>query len=537
MLWLSVWAFAGHTFSRATSQDSIDRPSRYDLSIKVLPGSRHIEVNGTWELPPASKERDTIEFYLSPKMRGLEVRLLEPKSSAPLNLQSSQEEGGDIKRVFRPKLPIPAGQPVLLQFSYASDGKSAPQFNISPEGSFAGGGGELWYPQAAFKNREIGTLRFMVPPGESVIANGLLQSTASERAGGEHVFHVTRPSKFGFASGHYQITRRAGRVSFNLCLLRPRAQAQKILDNAARALDVLTTLFGDFPYREFSFVEVNFPTVVTGTSEFGFILADDSKLDAFDLAYWAHEMGHQWWGNAVRSASGTTGQMMLSEGITQFGALQAVEAIEGTAAAEQFRRRGYQGRGQGAASYFQLIRSSRDLPLTSYIPKNQNEILTMHGLANSKGFIILDMLSRRIGRAKFASILRRFVRQKSNQTTSWQEFQREVERAAGQDVRLFFEQWFDRAGAPDYQMTWKQEGKSVRVIISQPAPYFRAALEVELNGLRRRVIRTVEVGEGKTEFNLSVPFKVSSVNLDPSYKVLRWLPEFRAESTRRLSTQ
>ena len=32
-------------------------------------------------------------------------------------------------------------------------------------------------------------------------------------------------------------------------------------------------------------VEVDSPTFVTGTSEFGFSLADDSKLDTFDLAY------------------------------------------------------------------------------------------------------------------------------------------------------------------------------------------------------------------------------------------------------------
>ena len=524
-----VAAYSHEPIHRST-QLPVSQLSEYDLSIKILPDLHRLEVTGTWRLPRAPAARNEIEFYLSPKMEGLEVQLLEPKASAPLNLQSNQEEGGDTKWIFKPALPIPAAQSILLQFSYTSDGKSAPQFNVSPEGSFAGGGGELWYPQVSYKSRETGTLRFTAPAGEKVISNGALQSTQEQKAKGEYVFVVTQASKFGFASGKYTIIRRAGKVPFNLYLLRPRAQAQAILDGSARGLNFLTNLFGAFPYGEFSFVEVNFPTVVTGTSEFGFILADDSKLDEFDLAYWAHEMGHQWWGNVVRSASGTTGQMMLSEGVTQFGALHAVEAVEGQAAAEQFRRSGYHGKGQSAASYFRLVQSGGDLPLTSYIPKNQNETLTMHRLANTKGFILLDMLSNRIGRERFAAILRRFIQRKANQTTSWQEFQQAIEASAGQDIHWFFEQWFERTGAPDYQLTWKQEGRTVRGLITQPAPYFRAVLELELLGSDRRSTKRIEVMNGQTEFGWRVPFKIMSVTLDPHYKVLRWLPEFRTQT-------
>ena len=503
--------------------------SRYDLSVKITPDAHRLEINGTMLFPVALKEQNQIEFYLSPKMEKLEVQIIEPKQAAPLTLLSNEEDGGDIKWIFKPAIPIPDGQTILLQFSYSSENKTAPQFNISHENSFAGGGGELWYPQTAFKNRETGTLRFQVPPGDTVISNGELQSTEAQKARGEFVFRVLQPSKFAFASSKYTVVKRKGRVPFTLFLLRPRAQSQTILDGMARALDFLTNLFGDFPYKEFSFVEIKFPTIVRGTGEFGFIFANSPEMDDFDLSYWAHEIGHQWWGNIVRSRPKTTGQMMLSEGVTQFGSLLAVETVEGVETAARFRLSGYRAGGQSAARYFQNVRSGTDFPLAAYIPQNQNETLAMHRLANTKGFILLDMLSRRIGRKRFAGILRQFIKGKNEQLTSWQEFQKFIEANAGQDVHWFFEQWFERTGAPDYQLTWKQEDKSVRGELTQPAPYFRATLEIEIKGLGHQLLKTVEVIGGRTEFNWTVPFKIESVVLDPEYKVLRWTPEFRKQ--------
>lgn len=494
--------------------------ARYDMSVRILPDVRRLEVTGTVLLPAAPESRSQIEFYLSPKMERPEVRLLEPKGLAPLTLLSNKEEGGDVKWIFKTGEIIPAGQQILLQFSYHSENKTAPQFNIDPQGSFAGGGGELWYPQTAFKNRETGKLRFQVPAGETVIATGGLQSSESQQARGEFVFSVTQPSKFAFASGRYTVVKRKGLVPFRLYLLRPRTVSRFILDNGAQALYFLTSLFGKFPYREFSLVEVKFPTTVRGTGEYGFIFANSPEMDKFELSYWAHEIGHQWWGNLVRSQSGATGQMMLSEGITQFGSLLAVEEIEGREAAARLRRNSYQ-------EYFQLVRSGKDLSLTAYVPKNQNETLLMHRLANTKGFILLDMLSRRIGRQRFAAILRKFIGGKTNQLTSWKELRQAIEAGAGQNIGWFFDQWFEAVGAPDYQLSWKKAGEFLRVEITQPAPYFRAALEVEIVGSGRRLLKRVEVVNGRSEYNWKIPFTVEAVTLDPEYKVLRWLPEFQ----------
>jgi len=68
----------------------------------------------------------------------------------------------------------------MLQVSYIQTANLLRSSTSS--GSSLPARGELWYPQAAYKNRETGTLHFTVPGGEQVISNGALQSTPEQKA-------------------------------------------------------------------------------------------------------------------------------------------------------------------------------------------------------------------------------------------------------------------------------------------------------------------------------------------------------------------
>lgn len=86
-----------------TPQTKVEPPllPEYDLSVHLLPDRHRIEISGTWRLPAIAAERSQIEFYLSPKMENFQVEIVEPQTSAPLVLESSKEEGGDLQRVKR----------------------------------------------------------------------------------------------------------------------------------------------------------------------------------------------------------------------------------------------------------------------------------------------------------------------------------------------------------------------------------------------------------------------------------------------------
>ena len=61
--------------------------------------------------------------------------------------------------------------------------------------------------------RATGTLRFVVPPGFVVHANGARRESADEAARGVFRFEVERPTFFSFGAGRYTVARRANPVT------------------------------------------------------------------------------------------------------------------------------------------------------------------------------------------------------------------------------------------------------------------------------------------------------------------------------------
>jgi tetratricopeptide (TPR) repeat protein len=300
-------------------------------------------------------------------------------------------------------------------------------------------------------------------------------------------------------------------------------------------LKVLTEEFGPYPYDEFAIAEVPNDKAeqagFAGASMGGFMLADTADLDEpFNLAYYAHEIGHQWWGNLV-TQTGPRGASVLNEGLAQFGSLLAVETLEGEAKAEQYRRDGYPGYNpqQCGVGYLMLSESGLDHRLLD-LPRS----LVSHTLADSKGFLVLDALSRAVGRDKFRNALRAITSDFAFRSITWEDFIGAVQRASGQDLGWFWDQWFDRTGAPDWQLAWKQDAAGLHVSITQPQPYYRANLELEVKGVNYEAAsRQIHFEGGKTEFTWPVPFRVASVELDPHFLVLHWLAGLRAKAQAR----
>lgn len=538
VLFLLALTAYGYAKPTAYSTPTAKSVPHYDLSVKVIPDAHRLEVTGTLVIPPVGEARPSFQVGLSDVMHDLKVEVLEPKSCAgPAKIEKDREINKLVVWKVTAANVIPAGEAIHLRFSYTGGEEIRFVFYVGAEGSFAGGFNTAWYPQVEGETkgriaRGIGKMSFSVPAEYKVIATGRRVSAPDKERDGSFLFEVTQPSMLSFAAAKYVVEERVtGGTRTAAYLLKPRSHAKDYLDKCAVVIEVLTREFGPSPYGDFALVEV--PTQQAGKADFagasfeGFIMSNGEFLDRqFNTAYYGHEISHQWWGVSVGKKSGPRGVLMLDEALAQYGSLRAVEIIEGGRAAERYRRTGYPGyiALQNAQGYFMVEAAGFDQPLSSLMQGEFRRIL-----ADGKGFIVYDMLSREVGREKFNRILQGIARQYAGNHIGWDEFLQAIEKGAGRDLKWFYEQWFDRRGAPEWDINWRQEGGSVRGAIIQSPPFYRATVEVLIEGDEYQTsLQTVELRGERTEFSFPLKFHARSLAVDPHFLVLHRTTQWRA---------
>lgn len=514
----------------AVAEDIGDAIPRYELKVRLLPADRRIEAQGTVWLPKSDSPRDSLLLLLNDTMRDFRVEMLKPTANAgEATLEKKESDGGRTEWTIRPAKPIPPGERVLLQFSYAGGEKAAFVFSLGPESSFASGHNDAWYPEVEGENdRGIGSLWLTAPAGYVAISSGTAVHTAADAAEGKFHFEIRRPSYFNFVIGKYSMLPGTGTFPMRILYLQRRQGLQEYLSGCANVLSFLIQLYGPYPYDSFSIVEV--PSEQADAADFqgvslegGIILASSSFLNRpFDLGYFAHEIGHQWWGNLVRH-TGSAGRNIFDEAMVQYGALRTVEHLEGAYAAEGFRRSGFGG---GAQRYFvSLVPSGHDHRLMDLPPAISQD------LAWTKGYLALYMLSQQVSAERFQEILHTIVREYTSRPITWEAFQRLVQASTGQDLTWFFSQWFEREGAPKWQVEWKQEGRLLVTTVTQPDPPYRATLKMQVDGTNyERSTFEVTLRDRHTKVSRPVAFRVREVTLDPALEVLHWTPEWESKS-------
>lgn len=548
LIFLACLATTGRAEQTAPPPTNASNLPQYDLKVKVIPEAHRLEGSGTIKLPATAVARETIPLALSSLMGDVTFEVVAPSVSAgPVKLERTKERSFGrphwitVVWTIRPQTPFPAHEPVVLKFSYAGGGeKTGFGFYVGPSCSLGIGLLTAWYP--VFEDepltqlrgfRGTGTIQFSVPPGYKTLAVGKLISSAEETEKGTFRFRVDMPSTLSFSIARYVVNRLDGSIPVSVYVLQPRPRVEEYMKGSAKILNALVQEFGPYPYPEFAIVEIP-PDVdvgFTGANADGFIMTIGETLDgSFNAAHFGHEISHSWWGTTVQRTRTPRGYYMMDEAMSQFGSLRAVELVEGSEAAEQYRRTGYPGFSDEYCGSTYLMRTASGFDHALANLPSDTGFMNLR-LADSKGMLVWDMLSQTVGRKLFSRILTDITREYATKRLGWDEFLNAIEKGSGQNLKWFYEQWFERTGAPEWQVTWKQEGQRVKGVITQAAPNYRALVDVQIDGERGSSVHSLTISGPRTEFNWPVKFAAKSITVDPHFLVLHWTPEYRKQGT------
>ena len=414
---------------------------------------------------------------------------------------------------------------------------------MSPEPSFLLSYRSFWYPQNTVSDYATASLRITVPVGYSCVASGdlgpdndvtlrdLLTSTVEGKA---FVFRAADPlrylalivSKFvrvGDATVALPATGTGSRDRVRVALdahPRQRSAGRALFDEAQDIMAFYAGLMRDAPYPAvtIALVEDQLPG---GHSPGYFAVVhqplpyspymwrnDPAAFQSFPEFFVAHELAHQWWGQAVGWRN--YHEQWLSEGFAQyFAALYARQARGETVFVDmlrQFRRWALAESDEGPIS------------LGYRLGHIKGDSRVFRALVYNKSAAVLHMLRRTIGDEAFFSGLRRFYTEQRFQKASTDDLRQVLEAESGRSLEKFFEQWIYGASVPRIRYTTAIDAGGVTIRFEQIGDnVFEIPVTVTLvyaDGHSQEVIVQVDDRRVERRFPIEGPVRKVQINRD-----------------------
>ncbi len=279
-----------------------------------------------------------------------------------------------------------------------------------------------------------------------------------------------------------------------------------------QAMEFLSEHVGPYSYEKLANVEA--AGFNGGTEHASAIFySEKSILERPDTGLIAHEIAHQWFGNAVTEKDWD--DVWLSEGFATYFTLLVAEHHEG-------RDAFVAGLKRSREAVFTL---ERDNPGAAVLHDNLADMKkVLNRIIYQKGGWTLHMLRRQMGTEAFWEGIRDYYKRYRDGSATTADFRQVMEAHAGQDLGWFFTQWLARPGSPVVEGGWRYDAATRRVVIDlaqvQPGDAYRLPLEFAVTAGGTTRTETVQFTQKQQRVEFAVDAEPTAVALDPDTWVL-----------------
>lgn len=421
-----------------------------------------------------------------------------------------------------------------------------------------------WYPQSPVTDYATSTLRVVVPNEYSVAGTGMPASSEPELLPGAagalprrlYTFRTGHPVRYLSAVVSRMARVDAATVALDIVLPPPppppkfvtmaellappkppavggrntvdlvtmgnRRQESRAREALATTADILrfyAGLMGDAPYPAFTvamlesdlpgghsppyFAVLNNPLPTTP-----FVWRNDpATFTDFPEFFLAHEVAHQWWGQAVGWKN--YHEQWISEGFAQYFATLYAKEKRGDpvfrSALRNLRRWSMEHSDQGP------------IWLGYRLGHVKNEPRVFRALVYNKGASVLHMLRRLVGDEVFFAGLRTFYAEHRYKKAGTADLRVAMEAASGRDLSRFFERWVLDSALPRVRVTTAIRSDAVDVAYEQIGEVFDLPVTITLqyaDGTSEDQVVSMTEASGTVTLKARGPVRGVEVNRD-----------------------